>query len=227
MNDYRIIYTTEAGRDLDTTVTERTEAAARKYFNAMNKGLGFTVSDIQLIRENTCATKQQERDTLEAIKKMVAELGPQSYLATAFEGCFQDAEDNIDDDAAYSMKARWESAEQRIKELESKLRAAQVGINELVQKDDERKAALERMSALVLSQDDLDDVHQLLDAKVSELEEKAERAALEIVKYAEDPSGKEFRQAVLDNRNYSKNAGYYRELLGRVVAVEAAAHSGR
>lgn len=227
MNDYRITYTTEAGRDLDTTVTERTEAAARKYFNAMNKGLGFTVSDIQLIRENTCATKQQERDTLEAIKKMVAELGPQSYLATAFEGCFQDAEDNIDDDAAYSMKARWESAEQRIKELESKLRAAQVGINELVQKDDERKAALERMSALVLSQDDLDDVHQLLDAKVSELEEKAERAALEIVKYAEDPSGKEFRQAVLDNRNYSKNAGYYRELLGRVVAVEAAAHSGR
>lgn len=226
MNDYRITYTTEAGDSFTSSpITERTEAAARKYFNAMNKGLGFTVSKIELVRENTCATKQQERDTLEAIKKMVSELGPKSYLATAFDGCFQDAEDNIDDDAAYSMKGRWESSEQRIKGLESKLRAAQVGINELVQKDEERKSALERMSALVLSQDDLDDVHQLLDARIYELEEKAERAALEIVKCADDPAGEEFRQAVLDNRNYTKNAGYYRELLGRVVAVEAAAHA--
>lgn len=226
MKDYIITYTTEAGDSFTSSpITERTEAAARKYFNAMNKGLGFTVSNIELIRENTCATKQQERDTLEAIKKMVAELGPQSYFATVFDGCFQDAEDNIDDDAAYSMKGRWESAEQRIKELESKLRAAQVGINELVQKDDERKSALERMSALVLSLYDLDDVHQLLDARIYELEEKAEGAALEIVKYADDPAGEEFRQAVLDNRNYTKSAGYYRELLGRVVAAETATHA--
>ena len=134
MNDYRIIYTTEAGESFTSSlITERTEAAARKYFTTMNKGLGFTVSGIELVRENTCATKQHERDTLEAIKKMVAELGPQSYLATAFEGCFQDAEDNIYDDAAYSMKGRWESAEQRVKELEGKLKAAQAGINELIQ----------------------------------------------------------------------------------------------
>ena len=40
----------------------------------------------ELVRDDAIATKEQERETLEKIKAMVAELGPQSYLATAFEG---------------------------------------------------------------------------------------------------------------------------------------------
>ena len=38
-------------------------------------------------------------------------LGPDSYLATAFAGCFEDAEENIKNDFACSMKQRLESAE--------------------------------------------------------------------------------------------------------------------
>lgn len=64
-------------------------------------------------------TKQQERDALEKIRKIVDGLGPDSYIATAFAGCFEDAERNIDDDAAYSMKGRLELAEKRIEDLES------------------------------------------------------------------------------------------------------------
>ena len=48
MNDYRITYTTEAGDSFDSIITERTEAAARKFFTSMNKGLGFTVTNIEL-----------------------------------------------------------------------------------------------------------------------------------------------------------------------------------
>ena len=80
-------------------------------------------------------TKEQERKALEQIRKIVAGLGEDSYIATAFEGCFEDAERNIDDDAAYSMKGRWEmisknwdarlkefhKAEQTIEELKAKL----------------------------------------------------------------------------------------------------------
>ncbi len=54
-------------------------------------------------------TKDQERKALEQIKKIVAGLGEDSYIATAFAGCFEDAENNIADDAAYSMKDRVES----------------------------------------------------------------------------------------------------------------------
>ena len=54
----------------------------------------------------------------------VDELGPQSYLATAFEGAFEDAESNIENDFGDSMQRRWEST------LE-KLYAAQEEINRL------------------------------------------------------------------------------------------------
>ena len=65
-------------------------------------------------------TKEQEKKALEQIKKIVDGLGQDSYLATAFEGAFEDAEYNIRDDAAYSMKARWDSAKQKADELSAK-----------------------------------------------------------------------------------------------------------
>lgn len=49
------------------------------------------------------ATKEQERNALEKIKKIVAELGNDSYIATAFNGAFDLAERNIEEDAAYSV----------------------------------------------------------------------------------------------------------------------------
>lgn len=50
------------------------------------------------------ATKEKERQVLEKIKKMVAELGENSYLAAAFTGSFELAEQNIDNDAAYTAQ---------------------------------------------------------------------------------------------------------------------------
>lgn len=50
------------------------------------------------------STKDQERKALERIKKIVDELGENSYVGTAFEGCFEIAEENIEYDAAFSLK---------------------------------------------------------------------------------------------------------------------------
>ena len=147
MNDYRITYTTEAGDSFDSIITERTEAAARKFFTSMNKGLGFTVTNIELHHENTCATKQQERDTLAAIRKMVEELGPQSYLATAFQGCFEDAEQNIENDFGDSMKGRAESAERKAESLESQVKELQEKLRQEIAerqraRDEDRKSVV-------------------------------------------------------------------------------------
>lgn len=244
MNEYKITFTLKDQADTYTVNwVERTEATARRAFLKTRKEMGTVaeISDIELIRDDACATKAQERETLEAIKKMVAELGPQSYLATAFEGCFQDAEDNIEDDAAYSMKARWESAERKAEKLEAELKKAREDFERLVKRAEldgrDLRAAVARakeeasrtitsLREQVLSPDDLCDLRQLLEERVAEAEEKAEKAAQEIVKYAEDPTGKEFAQAVADHRNHTKYVEYHRELLGRVVAAEAAAHAG-
>ena len=111
MNSYKITYIVGEGETEETYITERTEAAARKLFKKASGGREIT--DVELYDTDAPATKDQERETLEKIKAMVAELGPQSYLATAFEGCLEDAEQNIEDDAAYSMKARLEIQAQR------------------------------------------------------------------------------------------------------------------
>lgn len=56
-------------------------------------------------------TKEMERKALEQIRKIVEGLGEDSYLATAFEGCFDIAEENIENDFACSMKQRLETSE--------------------------------------------------------------------------------------------------------------------
>lgn len=56
------------------------------------------------------ATKEQERKALEQIRKIVDGLGKNSYVGTAFDGCFEMAEENIEFDCAYSMKGNYESA---------------------------------------------------------------------------------------------------------------------
>ena len=48
-------------------------------------------------------TKDQERKALEKMKKIVEDLGPQSYIGTAFTGAWELAEQNIEWDAAYSV----------------------------------------------------------------------------------------------------------------------------
>lgn len=55
-------------------------------------------------------TKNDERNALAEIRRIVDSLGPDSYIGTAFEGCWEIASDNIENDFACSMKERWESA---------------------------------------------------------------------------------------------------------------------
>ena len=128
MNEYRLTYSTTEG-NAQLTIIERSEAAARKAFKANHKGA--EISDIELIDTDAIATKDQERETLEKIKAMVAELGPQSYLATAFEGCFEDAEGNIENDFGDSMKGRVEMAEEKARELGSQYNAAKMDASHL------------------------------------------------------------------------------------------------
>jgi hypothetical protein len=231
MNDYRITYTTEAGDSFDSIITERTEAAARKFFTSMNKGLGFTVTNIELHHENTCATKQQERDTLAAIQKMVEELGPQSYLATAFEGCFEDAESNIENDFGDSMKARWlhadaqlnaangtiEELKERLAESQKDYEAAHAAAHAIAEEKDAEIAALRER---IIPADNLTDCKQIAENLVEELRQKVKAAEATILEYAEHPETTTFCDAVRGRKNLTKDIAYYEALVERLAAAE-------
>lgn len=69
-------------------------------------------------------TKAQELKALEQIKKIVEELGEDSYIGTAFEGCFEIAQQNIENDFACSMKQEVESLEKQLREERIKTESA-------------------------------------------------------------------------------------------------------
>ena len=63
------------------------------------------------------ATKQQEREALDKIAEIIKGLGQDSYIAAAFDGCLDMAEDNIGNDFMCSMKARAEEAQKEVASL--------------------------------------------------------------------------------------------------------------
>lgn len=121
MNIYKITFTRENGTQGADHFAAATEKQARRDFNECYRhGTGVIVS-VELVRTDAQATKQQERDALAKIRQIVDTLGPESYLATAFEGCFDLAAENIENDWGCSMADRARRAEKRAAELEDKL----------------------------------------------------------------------------------------------------------
>lgn len=131
MNTYKISYQFPGSSYEDAVVTAPDQRAAEKAFKASFKGTGLKapdIFDVELVAENTPATKDQEREALEKIKAIVDTLGPDSYVGTALEGCLEIAEENIENDFACSMKQRVEAVvventrlKEKVKELEDKL----------------------------------------------------------------------------------------------------------
>ena len=178
MNEYRITYVTAGGDTGHVDIVERTEVKARAAFNASVRGAYKSdempmIQGIEFLRSNAPATKQQERDALKVIRNMVEELGPNSYLATAFRGCFDDAEENIENDFAFSYYDRWQESEHRadtlaaeaaelkhkLAESEKDYEAAHAAAKEVAEQKDaevqELKADLEKARA------DVDAEHKL------------------------------------------------------------------
>lgn len=232
MNEYKIIYSGES--EGYRIVTDRTEAAAKKYFREVAKELDLgrvVIQNVELLSDNALASKRNERETLEIIRQLVADLGEQSYLATAFEGCFEDAEQNIENDFGDSWKRRCESAERKLDEAQAEIESLREQLAES-QKDweaahvaagliaEQKDAKIKALQAQVLSSDELFDIRMVLEARINEDEEEVKRASADIVKYADDPSGEKFLEARNAYHIAQHDAEVIRELLRRVMAVQ-------
>lgn len=222
MTTYTITATREDGTTITDRVTAPTPAEARKDFKEIYRhDKPYTITGVEVYRENVSASKDQERAALEQIRAIVATLGPNSYVATALDGCLEVAEENIDYDFADSYKGRFEVAQA---DLEDAKKA-------LVERTVEREKALARVDALekernalascLLTPEDMTAVIRMAADKEAEDEEAATKAAADIVKYADDPAAEEFVVAVRLHRAHTAGADYYRKLRARVEAARA------
>lgn len=76
-------------------------------------------------------TKDQERQAIEKIRKIVEGLGENSYVGFAMDGILELAEDNIREDTAYSMKERAEIAQKDARKAEKENKDLKAEIEDL------------------------------------------------------------------------------------------------
>lgn len=154
-------------------------------------------------------TAHHTRAALEKIRKIVEELGPDSYIATAFDGCFKDAEANIENDFADSMKERYEQSREDAAHFKA---AADSFSAEL----DKLRGEHASLKSRLLADDDLADISRLLSKTVADLGKEVSDAAARIVEVADQPESAAFRNAVKDHRAAKADLSHWTELLTRV-----------
>ena len=125
--------------------------------------------------------KEQERKALEQIKKIVAGLGEDSYIGIAFEGCFEIAEENIENDFACSMKQRAEAAERKAEAL-----AATAIENE--------KRGMEARNHAAALEDNLHKTEKYYEGQITDLKAKVSNLE-DRLQEATDSNVKNFRDA--------------------------------
>lgn len=131
-------------------------------------------------------TKEQERKALARIRKIVAELGEDSYLATAFDGAWEIAEENIENDFANSTKfyvdkyngtdSRAVAAENKIRELTAEVEfqkgEAEFHRKAYVEKNKDYNGACEKIEELVKARQDAEERVEALELETMKLKAK-------------------------------------------------------
>lgn len=165
------------------------------------------------------STKDEERKALEKIRKIVADLGEDSYIGMAFAGCFEDAERNIDEDAAYSNAERAEryeiemtNAKRENAELKSKIGKMEVKIKE--------------MEGKTLCPADLMLLSEIVGSSIRQKKEIAMGAAERIVMWASDTEDQHFKDAVAQHRGAQAAIEKYEKVEARLLEVRGVRRNG-
>lgn len=124
------------------------------------------------------ATKQQEREALNKITAIIKELGEDSYIAAAFDGCLDVAEQNISNDFMCSMKEQAEGAQKEVANLlaenrkqEDSLQALSEAVAQKQKNIDGRDEQITNLNSIIKMQAD----------RIKELEEGVESSASRVM----------------------------------------------
>lgn len=114
-------------------------------------------------------TKSKERRAITTIRNIVNGLGENSYVGTAMEGVLEIAEQNIEYDAAFSLKGQKELAERNERELKLKNEQQEEEIKSLNEELEDLKGRYERLA------DQKREQEERLMKQLQELQEEKDR----------------------------------------------------
>lgn len=173
-------------------------------------------------------TKDQERQAVEKIRKIVEGLGENSYVGTAMAGVLEVAEQNIEYDAAFSLKEEKEIAERREQEqteITQKLKKELNDLNErykqlAIQRKEERESLTKQLQEAKTLADRYrmpKEMYQSLWTEISEAEDGAQRgmmdSAILMSNYVGEEVSPNIREAAESFRKYRKRNAECKNLL--------------
>lgn len=162
-------------------------------------------------------TKQQERDALNKIRKIIEGLGENSYVGTALAGCIEIADQNIEYDFGDSLQERLQIAENKLHDEIAEKQAIRRSLEKATRE-------IEALKERTLSNADLSTLSQLLAEKTIDLGKEVANAANRIVEAAEQTESASFQNAVKDHRAASADLHRFTTALSRVnTAAKAGA----
>lgn len=215
MTRYNITAERLNGTQFTDTIYAADEKAARRDFNEIYRHADKRkIISIVALGDGYQASKAQEREALEEIKRIIFTLGNDSYIATAFKGCIEDAAENIENDWACSMYDRWQTAEAKISDLEAEIKklehklsesekdyeAAHATAHQIADEKDAEIADLKAKLAQSLAPDEIETLQHIVFEKRINNDSENSAAAKAIVENAEHPESEAFQTAVRKHR---------------------------
>lgn len=166
------------------------------------------------------ATKEQERKALEKIKKIVADLGEGSYIGMAFEGCFEKAEENIDNDFGCSFKSELESARREIDRKYEQVRELMESVDDLTVKLNEEMKFNELLESKLLSQENIEHLKVLVINENKKAASQATEAANKILDLAETPDDPAFKEAVRERKTAIRRESKMEDIMEALLNMQ-------
>lgn len=154
-------------------------------------------------------TKEQERKALEKIMKIVSDLRENSYLSMAFDGCFEIAESNIDNDFGDSPRENLAYAEKQIKDLEAKIERFSEA-NTVLQN------RMSSMSIEIVSKKSLQIAEEAIRKVRGDYLEEDIKLKNTIVENAETPDTEIFKNAVQRHKFLNNECEAYKKALDEI-----------
>ena len=173
-------------------------------------------------------TKEQERQAIEKIRKIVKELGENSYVGFAMEGVLELAEDNIREDTAYSMKKNAEIAWERA-EKESKLLNAELGTAKKITEENNKaiaklKADIYKLKANEVPEELIKEMYNMAYDKEAEMIEKMEETADQMADAS--IAGEDVQKFAEDYKAQKEKRNRYAKMMDTLDARERKSMSG-
>lgn len=154
-------------------------------------------------------TKEQERKALEKIRKIVSDLGEGSYLSMAFDGCFEIAECNIDNDFGDSPRESLDYAESQIKDLKAE-------IESLSEKNVKLQSRLNSLEIEIVSKESLQIAAEAIRKVKGDYLEEDIKLKNTIVENAETPDTEIFKNAVQRHKFLNNECEAYKKALDEI-----------